>query len=193
MARQPARMLEPVDLCRLQAHVGSLRHGTRNRVIVEASFKAGLRACEIAGLTWPMALTSNGKISDHLTIARSIAKYGSGRAIPMHVDLKKALRAHHRYSGKPIGGPIIASERGGHMTAQSVVNWFGEVYTELGITGASSHSGRRTFITRSARAVSKAGGSLRDVQELAGHRALTTTERYIMGDRDAQRKLISML
>jgi len=193
MTRQPAKMLEPVDLRRLQAHVGSLRHGTRNRVIIEASFKAGLRACEIAGLTWPMVLTSSGKISDHLTIARSIAKYGSGRSIPMHMDLKKALRSHHRYSDWPMGGPIIVSERGGHMSAQSIVNWFSEVYAELGIIGASSHSGRRTFITRSARAISKAGGSLRDVQELAGHRALTTTERYIMGDRDAQRKLISML
>ena len=193
MAKQPARMLESVDVCRLQAHVGSLKHGTRNRVMIEASFKAGLRACEIAGLTWPMALTSSGKISDHLTIARSIAKYGSGRCIPMHIDLTKALRSHHRQSYQPMDGPIIVSERGGHMTAQSIVNWFGEAYSALRIVGASSHSGRRTFITRAARAVSKAGGSLRDVQELAGHRALTTTERYIMGDRDAQRKLISLL
>jgi integrase/recombinase XerD len=41
--------------------------------------------------------------------------------------------------------------------------------------------------------VGKAGGSLRDVQELAGHRALTTTERYIEGDRDAQRRVVRML
>ena len=186
-------MLEPADVSLLQEHVGSLRHGTRNRVIVEASFKAGLRACEIAGLTWPMALTSNGKIGDTLTVSNSISKYGSGRTIPMHKDLKRALRLHHRNSGRPLYGPVIMSERGGHMTAQSIVNWFAAIYAELGIAGASSHSGRRTFITRSARAISKAGGSLRDVQELAGHRALTTTERYIVGDRDAQRRLIKML
>ena len=193
MAKQPARMLELVDLRRLQAHVGLLRHGTRNRVIVEVSFKAGPRACEIAGLTWPMALASSGKISDNLTIARSIAKYGSGRCIPMHIDLKKALRSHHTHSDRPMAGPIIVSERGGQMSAKSIVNRFDGVYSELGIVGASSHSVRRTFSTRAAREISKAGGSLRDVQELAGHRALTTTERYIMGDRDAQRKLISML
>ncbi|MEM6474599.1 MAG: site-specific integrase [Pseudomonadota bacterium] len=177
MTRQPARMLEPADVRLLQEHVGSLRHGTRNRVIVEASFKAGLRACEIAGLTWPMALTSDGKISDQLTISASIAKYGSGRLIPMHTDLKRALRSHHKQSGRPDTGPIVMSERGGPMTAQSIVNWFAAAYADIGIVGASSHSGRRTFITRSARAISKAGGSLRDVQELAGHRALTTTER----------------
>jgi integrase/recombinase XerC len=79
------------------------------------------------------------------------------------------------------------------MTPRSVVNWFKGHYDELGLQGCSSHSGRRTFITRSARLVSRAGGSLRDVQELAGHRAITTTERYIEGDRDAQRRLVRML
>ena len=73
------------------------------------------------------------------------------------------------------------------------MNWFKLRYLELGLGGCSSHSGRRTFITRTARLVAKAGGCLRDVQELAGHRAITTTERYIEGDRDAQRKLVQML
>jgi integrase/recombinase XerD len=79
------------------------------------------------------------------------------------------------------------------MTPRSVVNWFHDCYAQLGLSGCSSHSGRRTFITQSARLVSKTGGSLRDVQELAGHRALTTTERYIEGNRDAQRRLIGLL
>ena len=73
------------------------------------------------------------------------------------------------------------------------MNWFHGIYAELGLNGCSSHSGRRTFITRSARIIAKVGGSLRDVQELAGHRALTTTERYIEGDREAQRKLVRLL
>lgn len=79
------------------------------------------------------------------------------------------------------------------MTPRSIVNWFGTVYRELGLIGCSSHSGRRTFITNSARVLAKTGGSLRDIQERAGHRAITTTERYIRGDREAQRRLISLL
>ena len=79
------------------------------------------------------------------------------------------------------------------MTPRGVVNWFKGVYVALSLHGCSSHSGRRTFITRSARLLAKSGGSLRDVQELAGHRSLTTTERYIEGDRDAQRRLVNML
>lgn len=193
MSRAPARVLEAADVCRLLAHVGTLRHPARNTLIITLSFKAGLRAGEIAGLTWPMVLTTTGHVSDQLRIANGIAKYSSGRIIPMHGDLRKAMRAWHRECGRPTIGPVIMSERGGAMTARSIVNWFHEAYAALDLTGCSSHSGRRTFITRSARAISKVGGSLRDVQELAGHRALSTTERYIEGDRVAQRRLISLI
>jgi integrase len=90
-------------------------------------------------------------------------------------------------------GPVIRSERGGPMTPASIVNWFAIAYRAVGLAGCSSHSGRRTFITRAARLVHKAGGSLRDVQLLAGHRSIQTTQRYIDGDTDAQRKLVSMI
>jgi hypothetical protein len=59
--------------------------------------------------------------------------------------------------------------------------------------GCSSHSGRRTFITRATRKVSQVGGSLRDVQELAGHTSLAMTQRYIEGDTNAKRKLVARI
>ena len=72
---------------------------------------------------------------------------------------------------------MIQSERGGHMTAVSIVNWFAVAFRTIGVAGCSSHSGRRPFMTRAARLVHKAGGSLRDVQLLAGHRSIQTTQR----------------
>jgi integrase len=90
-------------------------------------------------------------------------------------------------------GHVVRSERGGPMTALSIVIWFKKAYQYVGLEGCSSHSGRRTFITRAARLVHHAGGSLRDVQLLAGHRSIQTTQRYIDGDTDAQRKLVSMI
>lgn len=193
MRRQPARVLEPEDVRRLLTHVLTARYPERNQVMILLSFNAGLRACEIAGLDWQMVLTVDDKIDEAIMICRGIAKNGANRQIPVNPKLRQALERLHRRQGLPQHGPVILSERGSHMTARSVVNWFRHRYAELGLRGCSSHSGRRTFITRAARALAKSGGSLRDVQELAGHRAITTTERYIEGNRDAQRKLVRLI
>lgn len=189
----PARVLGAADVRLVLSQVRGRRHPTRDNVMLLLSFKAGLRACEIAGLRWSMLLRANCNVGQQLHVAASIAKNGTARAVPMHVELQRALTKLHRDQGWPRDGPVILSERGGAMTPHSVVNWFRRLYAEVGLDGCSSHSGRRTFITRSARLIHKTGGSLRDVQELAGHRSLTTTERYIAGDRDAQRKLIRLI
>ena len=50
-----------------------------------------------------------------------------------------------------------------------------------------------SFITAAARNVAKVGCSLRDVQILAGHRSIETTQRYIDGDSAGQRRLVGLL
>lgn len=190
---QPARVLEGADVRRLVRHVRAHRHAARDHVMVLLSFKAGLRACEIAGLAWPMVLRPDGKLSQLIHVSGSIAKNGAARRVPVHPELKHALARLRIEQGLPLDGAVVRSERGAHLTAGSVVNWFRATYAALGYAGCSSHSGRRTFITRSARLLSRTGGSLRDIQELVGHRVLGTTQRYIEGDRDAQRKLVRLL
>jgi integrase/recombinase XerC len=189
----PAKVLAPRELCRLQKRAARGRFSLRNTVIVLLSFKAGLRACEIAGLEWSMVLDPSGRVSTSLMITGGIAKNGRARRLPLHAELRASLELLNKAQGRPRTGPVICSQRGGAMTPRSVVNWFKSLYVEIGLQGCSSHSGRRTFITLAARLISRAGGSLRDVQELAGHSDLSTTQRYIEGDRDAQRKLVAML
>ena len=155
------------------------------------SWLAGLRSGEIAGRTWYMVLDASGQISNVIDLRDHVAKKGSGRLIPMHPDLADALSAWWQASTK--SGHVVRSERGGPMAALSIVVWFKRAYAYLGLDGCSSHSGRRTFITRAARLVHEAGGSLRDVQLLAGHRSIQTTQRYIDGDTDARRKLVSLI
>jgi len=163
----------------------------RDKVIILLSVKAGLRACEIAGLEWSMVLDPRGKVDRVLRLEDRIAKRKSGRRIPIHPDLKSALI---RLRGEgDLTGSVIRSGRGGPMRANSIVNWFVTLYRELGFDGCSSHSGRRTFITRAARNVHRAGGSLRDVQMLAGHSSMSMTQSYIDGDTDAQRRLVSLV
>jgi len=88
---------------------------------------------------------------------------------------------------------VVTTERAHKTSACAVVNKFAGWYRALGFQGASSHSGRRTFITNAARGVFSVGGSLRDVQLLAGHSALGTTQRYIEANADAQRKLLEII
>jgi integrase/recombinase XerD len=169
----------------------STRNPDRDKLIVLLSVKAGLRAGEIANLTWDMVLSPTGEVGRSIELHDCAAKKNSGRLIPIHPNLRAALAAWRKMAMG--SGPVISSERGGAMRPVSIVNWFALAYRAVGLEGCSSHSGRRTFITRAARLVHKAGGSLRDVQLLAGHRSIQTTQRYIDGDTDAQRKLVSMI
>ena len=143
-------------------------------------------------LTWQMLTEPTGEIGSSLELQDRVAKKGSGRAIPIHPELHAALVKLARLT-LVLEGPIIRSERGGPMTPVSIVCWFANAYRAIGLQGCSSHSGRRTFITRAARLVHHAGASLRDVQLMAGHRSIQTTQRYIDGDTDAQRKLVSLI
>jgi len=191
MSGKQAKILSEASLGDLLAFAETTRRRLRNRVIVLLSVKAGLRAAEIAHLTWDMVTDPTGDVGTVIQLPDRAAKKGSGRIVPLHSDLQSALRALRVVSR--IAGPVIVSERGGPMTPLSIVIWFANAYRMLGLDGCSSHSGRRTFITRAARLVHHAGGSLRDVQVLAGHRSIQTTQRYIEGDTDAQRKLVSMI
>jgi integrase len=191
MPGRQAKILSRDNLGDLLAYASSTRRPVRNRLIVLLSVKAGMRAAEIANLSWQMVMTPSGEIGNLIELQDYAAKKSSGRLIPINPDLRNALIAWLTVG--QANGPVIRSERGGPMTPVSIVNWFAKAYTTIGLQGCSSHSGRRTFITRAARLVHKAGGSLRDVQLLAGHRSIQTTQRYIDGDSDAQRKLVALI
>ena len=184
--RKQAKTLTATQLrTALAATTRQGRYPDRDRTIILLSHKAGLRAGEIAKLTWPMVLNAEGEVADHIELHDLAAKKRSGRAIPLHSDLKRALtRLRRRCDGE---GPVIRSERGRAMRPTSIVNFFASLYRRLGFAGCSSHSGRRGFLTRAARLVAKSGGSLRDVQLLAGHRSIEQTQAYIDGDSKAHR------
>jgi integrase/recombinase XerD len=191
MPGKQAKILSKEQTESLLAFASSTRYPRRNKLIVLLSLKAGLHAGEIAKLTWNMVLGPTGEVGHVIELRDNAAKKKSGRLIPIHPSLRAALAAWRRATTG--SGPVVRSERGGAMTPVSIVNWFANAYRAVGLEGCSSHSGRRTFITRAARLVHKAGGSLRDVQLLAGHRSIQTTQRYIEGDSDAQRKLVAMI
>lgn len=192
MPGRQAKLLAPAVINRMLFQVQQhSRFPDRDAVIILLSVRAGLRAAEIAQLRWPMVLDAQGRVCDTLVVTNQIAKKGSGRRVPMHRQLREALVMLLVDSDRTAS--IIQSARGGAMKPNSIVNWFVQLFVALDIEGCSSHSGRRTFITFMARHAHKAGCSLRDVQILAGHRSIETTQQYIDGDSNAQRRLVSLL
>jgi integrase/recombinase XerD len=191
MAGKQAKILSTDNCGDLLVFASTTRRPLRDRLIVLLSVKAGLRAAEIANLTWEMILTPTGGIEPTIELPDRAAKKSGGRRIPIHPELAEGLSDLHTQA--VAADPVICSQRGGPMSPVSIVNWFAKAYRAIGLQGCSSHSGRRTFITRAARLVHNAGASLRDVQLLAGHRSIQTTQRYIDGDTDAQRKLVSLI
>ena len=192
MAGKQAKILSNQSLKRSLTEAKRGTSATRDIAMLLLSAKAGLRACEIAGLEWHMVLDAQGRVSTSIELSDDVSKYGSGRRVPMHADLRRALGALRRENGR-CDGPVIRSNRGAALQPNSIVNWFRALYQRSGAAGCSSHSGRRTFITGAARRAHVAGASLRDVQLLAGHRSIETTQGYIDGDTDAQRRLVLSL
>jgi integrase len=96
MAGKQAKILSVSDVNDLLVFAGCTRHPIRNRVIVLLSAKAGLRAGEIAGLTWDMVVDAGGNIGNVIELRDHAAKKGSGRLIPMHPELADALSAWPR-------------------------------------------------------------------------------------------------
>lgn len=193
MPGKQAKTLNDSDLRKVLARAARGRHSQRDQVMVLLSVKAGLRACEIAGLTWAMVLDARGKIGPVIETRDAISKGRRGRTIPMNKALAKSLEKLRRKQRPAPHEPIVRSERGKAMRANSIVNWFAVVYRKINLEGCSSHSGRRTFITKAARLVYRVGGSLRDVQQLAGHASIEMTQRYIDGNEAAKRALVQLI
>jgi len=179
------------------------------RVAFMLSYYAGLRVQEIAGLEWgknimidgelrgsafPVFDANNQPVEDDdgnvvmrsvpcLYIGGDIGKYGSERNIPLHPQLAAALK--HLYDSRDLDTEfVIPSGRNGagqglKKRAHALKMRINRMYKALGMEGFSSHSGRRTFITNGAQKANAFGNSLRDVQSLAGHKNLVTTEAYI--------------
>jgi integrase/recombinase XerD len=189
-----AKTLSKAQIEGALGYLARTRYPLRNRVIFLLSVKAGLRAKEIASLTWEMVTKADNEIGDAIHLPDVASKGRSGRVIPLNRDLRQALVEFRESGPRPRPSPfVITTERSTNTSPHAIVVTFAKWFGALGLTGCSSHSGRRTFVTNAARRISTVGGSLRDVQILAGHSALATTQRYIDADAAAQKKIVELV
>ena len=173
-----AKLLTEPEFKRLTVIVNSLRYPTRNHTVVALSFYAGLRACEIAALRVGDVFDEAGGIKDTIYLTSAQTKGSDSATVLVNTKLKRQLVKFAKQYPVQVStrtAPLLFSAKGGGFTAQTVVNLFKRLYKMAGIDGASSHSGRRQFVTQLA----DRGINARLVQVLARHKHLSTTQRYI--------------
>ncbi len=162
-----ARVLTQAEIKRVLTYCNGTKHPIRNRLAVLLSHYAGLRVGEIASLTWDQLLDVNGDVRDQFYLAAHSTKSKEARLVHINGKLAGELKAAKNFI-KSKNGPVIQSQRGGHFSANSLAQVFARLYAGVGFEDASSHSGRRWFITELA----KKGVTSKTIMELAGHKQL---------------------
>lgn len=172
-----AKTLTTTEFKRVIAVIRAGRHAQRNELAFLLSFYAGLRVCEIAALKCSDIYDSDDAVRRIILITAAQTKGNESRTIVISDKLAKSLDKARSNSthNKLYDRALIRSQKGKSFSGNSLCQLFGRIYATAKVDGASSHSGRRTFIT----ALAHKGVSAKVLMTLAGHRHMSTTQRYI--------------
>ena len=172
-----AKMLSDKELNKVFKVCELTSYPSRNRLIVAFSFFAGLRAIEIASLNVGDVFAEDSTVNDIIVLTKHQTKGSQGNVVHGGKKLQREIQgfvAQHLYITRNTESRLFRSQRG-VFSSQSIQNLFRQLYQLANIPNASSHSGRRSFITN----LSEKGISTRVIQELARHSSMVTTQRYI--------------
>lgn len=172
-----ARILTTAEFKRVLAVINAHKYSERNRAIFHLSFLGGLRACEIAALKIKDVFDDNGKVKAQIVLQADMTKGQQRNRVIVSTALQKALQRYMRRlcTSKTPNAPLILSQKGGSFSPLTIVQLFAKFYKKAGVSGASSHSGRRQYIT----ALAENQINVRVIQALARHQHVNTTMRYI--------------
>lgn len=180
IATKKAKVLEDFQVRKLRVWIaGHSKTPERDDLMFLLSYHAGLRASEISKLDIDAMLDTERNPLNKIIIDSKVGKKGRGRVVPMTPFLTDSLLNFMRRYPEATYIAVSRYRNGARMSPDAVKVYMREIYLRAGFIGASSHSGRRTYITNLARRINNYGGSLRDVQLMAGHADLRTTEGYV--------------
>ena len=185
-----AQTLTDAQLRRVLHYCRSRRHPLRDETIILTSFYAGLRAIEIAALKYADVYDEQGSVRDQFILGATQSEGGRTRTVYIGSKLKRALK---EYQASIVRNkedmPLFPSQKGGHFSANTMCQLFLDIYKACGLRDASSHSGRRTYITKLA----NKGIGVRLLAELAGHSHISTTQRYIDVNAEQLKEAVELL
>ena len=161
----------------------------RNRAMFQLSWLAGMRVGEIAALNVEDVMGADGKAREVIQLAAAQTKGHSSRAVLVNMQLQAEITDYVRTLARTGADPLFVSRVGKRFSANSLCQLFGRIYNDCGLDAATSHSGRRTFITDLAHK----GVNVRVLAALAGHASISTTQRYIELNENVLRQAVELV
>lgn len=191
MSKQ-AKTLTAEELRRVLDYVATRKHSIRNRALVLTSLYSGCRVGELSSLTYIDVVDDEGKVRNEIRLKAENTKTKEARVVFVNAKLKKELQ-HYASTYKPADTQLkffySQKRTSDGYNANTLTQFFHYLYKRAGVFGASSHSGRRTFITNLA----SKGVGVRVLMSLAGHKNISTTQAYIDVNDDMKRKAVELV
>ena len=187
-----AKSLTPAELERVLQYMSHRSFAQRNRAMLMMTVAAGLRVGEVAGLTLGDVLEDDGSVRGEIYLAAHRTKHSHARTIYLNSRLQAELAAYIKQrTTRPANFPLFPTNRGDRcaFSANTLTQHFFWIYKRAGITGGSSHSGRKTFLT----SLAGQGVSVFVLAALAGHKSIATTQRYITVNDDTKRRAVELV
>jgi len=185
-----AKTLSQVELDQVLNYVSTKKYALRDRAIILTSFLGGLRVAEIASLTMGDVVNPDGSIKNEIRLSAAQTKGKYPRTVfvsqRLQVELANYLTTRHI---KDVDIPFFHTDHRLRFSPNGLCVWFHQLYKNVGISGGSSHSGRRFFITTLA----NKGIGVRILASLAGHRSIAVTQRYIDVNDEQKRQAVELI
>jgi integrase/recombinase XerD len=191
MAKQ-AKTLNHQEIRRVLDYTATRKHSIRNRALVLTSFLSGMRCGELSSLRYCDVVNADGSIKNEIRLSADQTKGNEARVVFVSEKLRRELEVYAA-THKPINvnRKFFYSQKhtSDGFTANTLTQFFHYLYRRVGIDGASSHSGRRTFATN----IASKGVGIKVLQKLLGHKNIQTTSVYIYASDDMMRKAVELV
>jgi integrase/recombinase XerD len=184
-----ARTLTHKELRRVLDYVASRPHAARNRLVLLMTHWAGMRVGEVAALRVEDVLAQDGAVKAEIRLDAQRTKGKHARTVFLGDKLRKEIAVYLKAHAALPQAQLFRTQKRTHFTANSLCQTLKAIYAQAGMDGASSHSGRRSFITTLA----SKGVGVRVLASLAGHRSIATTQLYIDVNDDMKRSAVELV
>ena len=177
MSKQ-AKTLNQQELRKVLDYISTRKHAARNRAMLMTTFLSGMRVGEVSSLRMKDVIDAEGNVRNEIRLTPEMTKGDSARIVFVNERLRKELEQYLRInkSNNPDSKLFYSQKKTSNgFNANTLTQHFHFLYKRAGVDGASSHSGRRTFITNLA----SKGVGVRVLMNLAGHKSIATTQAYI--------------